>query len=198
MIEDLELKNILSESIQSNQLNLNQAINLSKKIINGVNVKYIDPFSLKPNSKGKFGLGIPTGSIRRKNKTINDIDILITDIILPEKFEKLSEFVEFIERGKDKLSFYYLPDRQIRVDIRFLKDLRSFGAMLLRTTGPWDYNRNLSKIAKDQGLLLNEYGVFKNNKYIAGETEQDVYQAIKTSKFPKGKKWTPPELRGKE
>jgi len=67
--------------------------------------------------------------------------------------------------------------------------------MLLFTTGPNMYNIYLRKLAKDQGLLLNQNGVFKNGKQIAGETEESCYKVLKSGKFPKGKEWKEPWLR---
>ena len=55
-------------------------------------------------------------------------------------------------------------------------------------TGPAGYNIGLRTVAKKKGLLLNQYGLFKNKKHIAGKTERSIYTAL-------GKKYKIPELR---
>ena len=64
----------------------------------------------------------------------------------------------------------------------------SFGAALQYFTGSKDHNILIRKIAKKKGLKLNEYGVFKGKKKIAGKNEKEVYQAI-------GLSYIEPELR---
>jgi hypothetical protein len=55
-----------------------------------------------------------------------------------------------------------------------------------------DHNIVLRGLAKDRGLKINEYGVFRledsQETMIAGRTEQEVYDALDLA-------WIPPELR---
>ncbi|MFH1451087.1 MAG: DNA polymerase III, partial [bacterium] len=51
-----------------------------------------------------------------------------------------------------------------------------------------EHNIALRKIAIDKKLKLNEYGLFKGPKMIAGRTEQEVYNAL-------GMDWISPEMR---
>jgi DNA polymerase (family 10) len=84
----------------------------------------------------------------------------------------------------------------VRVDDQFQVDLRvvpagSFGAALQYFTGSKEHNVAVRGRARKQGLTVNEYGVSKLDDldhYVAGKTEQDVYQAL-------GLQWIPPELR---
>ena len=46
----------------------------------------------------------------------------------------------------------------------------------------------LRQLAQQQGLKLNEYGLFKGDQSVAGATEESVYAAV-------GLPWIPPELR---
>lgn len=46
----------------------------------------------------------------------------------------------------------------------------------------------LRQLAQQQGLKLNEYGLFKGEQSVAGATEESVYAAV-------GLPWIPPELR---
>ena len=50
------------------------------------------------------------------------------------------------------------------------------------------HNIKLRGLAKDKGLKINEYGVFKGTERIAGRTEKDVYKTL-------GVRWMPPEMR---
>ena len=75
----------------------------------------------------------------------------------------------------------------IDVDLRVIPE-KSFGSALQYFTGSKDHNIALRKIAIDLGLKLNEYGVFKGNKFVAGKTEEEVYKILKMQ-------WIPPELR---
>ncbi len=43
-------------------------------------------------------------------------------------------------------------------------------------------------MAKEKGLKINEYGVFKGDKYVTGKNESEVYSIL-------GLSWIPPELR---
>ena len=64
----------------------------------------------------------------------------------------------------------------------------SYGAALVYFTGSKAHNIAIRRIAQNKGLKLNEYGVFQDDKRIAGETEESVYNAL-------GLPWIPPELR---
>ena len=82
----------------------------------------------------------------------------------------------------------------VRLDIGIDADLRvvpekSFGAALQYFTGSKDHNIELRKIAIKKGWKLNEYGLFdKNNRQIAGRTEEEIYKKM-------GLDWMSPEMR---
>lgn len=77
----------------------------------------------------------------------------------------------------------------LQTDVRVLEK-KAFGAALQYFTGSKAHNVALRDRAKRMGLKISEYGVFtdKGDKWIAGETEEDVYRAV-------GLTWIPPELR---
>jgi DNA polymerase (family 10) len=64
----------------------------------------------------------------------------------------------------------------------------SFGAALNYFTGSKDHNVALREIAIKHGFKLNEYGLFKGTKRIAGKTEEEIYRAL-------GLAYIEPELR---
>ena len=75
----------------------------------------------------------------------------------------------------------------IQVDVRVIPK-QSWGAALVYFTGSKAHNIAIRRIAQDKGLKLNEYGVFKGDKPVAGANETSVYKSI-------GLPWIPPELR---
>jgi DNA polymerase (family 10) len=75
----------------------------------------------------------------------------------------------------------------LQVDLRVVPE-RSFGAALQYFTGSKEHSIQLRRRALERGLKLNEYGVFRGERSVAGRTEEDVYKAC-------GVPWIPPELR---
>ena len=78
-------------------------------------------------------------------------------------------------------------DSGLQVDLRVVPE-ESFGAALQYFTGSQAHNVVLRGMAKDRGLKINEYGVFRGKRRIAGQTEEEVYGALELP-------WIPPELR---
>jgi len=54
----------------------------------------------------------------------------------------------------------------------------SYGAALQYFTGSKGHNIHLRGIAKAKGLKINEYGVFKGKKKIAGKEEKEIYRSL--------------------
>jgi len=129
------------------------------------------------------------GSLRRMKETVGDIDILI-ETGSPEKaineFTSFPEIKKVLESGKTKVSVM-LKDIDIRMDLRILPD-KSYGAALLYFTGSKDHNVKIRGLAIKKGLKINEYGVFKKEKMVAGKSEEEIYNLL-------GMDFIPPELR---
>jgi len=128
------------------------------------------------------------GSIRRRQETVGDADILVASP-KPKKvmdfFVSLPEVAHVAGRGLTKAMVKLRNG--LNVDLRVVSQ-ESFGAAFHYFTGSKDHNVALRRIARDKGLKLNEYGLFRGNKRIAGRTEEEVYEAI-------GLPYVPPELR---
>ena len=75
----------------------------------------------------------------------------------------------------------------IDADIRVIAD-NSFGAALQYFTGDKRHNITLRSIAVKKGLKLNEYGLWRGKKLIAGKTEEEIYESL-------GMATPPPEIR---
>lgn len=154
------------------------------------------------------------GSYRRGRETIGDLDLLIDADDAEAVMDHLARFEELatvIGRGDTKMSIRL--GRGLQIDLRVVSS-QSFGAALQYFTGSKDHNVVLRGMAKDRGLRINEYGVFRAGKpatgtaagrprdapnddefkdpasrnFVAGRTEAEVYAALDLPCFP-------PELR---
>jgi DNA polymerase (family 10) len=72
-------------------------------------------------------------------------------------------------------------------DLRVVSEAE-FPYALLYFTGSKEHNTELRGIAKDKGLKLNEYGLYKGEKLIKCKTEEEIFEAL-------GLKYIPPEMR---
>ena len=174
--EDLK-KNIDSFlSVKNERLFLGYVIDYANKIVE------------KLVRSGLFYKVEIAGSMRRMKETVGDIDILAISN-KPEKgmdfFSNLDEVKEVIVKGPTKTTVSL--GIGITCDIRILKK-ESFGAAMQYFTGNKDHNVKVRKIAISKGLKLNEYGLFKGDKVVAAENEEEVYKRL-------GLDWIPPELR---
>jgi DNA polymerase (family 10) len=132
----------------------------------------------------------PAGSLRRGKETVGDLDILVTGGDAErqiEHFLKYPKIVEVVARGGNKLSVK-LP-QTMQVDVRFLEP-ESYGAGLQYFTGSKEHSVALRNRAIKMGYKLSEYGLFRarDEKMVAGETEEEIYRALKLD-------YIPPELR---
>jgi len=131
---------------------------------------------------------IVAGSVRRWKETVGDADILvISDNPKPimDFFVKMQEVGKIYGKGDTKSTIKL--KNGMDVDIRVVEE-KSYGAALNYFTGSKEHNVALRQIAKDKGLKLSEYGLFKENKFIAGRTEEELYKAL-------GLRYIEPELR---
>ena len=173
-----------------------------KNILEGI--KFLE------QSKGRFLLGniLPTvkeiekkfkslkevqkisvaGSVRRKKETIGDVDFLIitkNPSKIMDFFVSLPEVIKIWGKGTTKSSIRL--KQGLDIDLRVVSE-KSYGSALQYFTGSKEHNIVTRKIAMGRGLKLNEYGVFKEKKMVAGKTEEEVYKIL-------GMDWIPPELR---
>lgn len=128
------------------------------------------------------------GSIRRMKETIGDIDVLVVTKRPKEVtayFTGLPNVDAVVAKGPAR-STVRLKEG-IECDCRVFKR-NSFGAAMMYFTGSKEHNIELRKIAIKHGWKLNEYGLFKADKQIAGATEQEVFNKL-------GLQFVPPEMR---
>ncbi|MDO8431010.1 MAG: DNA polymerase/3'-5' exonuclease PolX [Candidatus Binatus sp.] len=128
------------------------------------------------------------GSFRRRQETIGDLDAVAAaadSAAVMEHFTAFPGITQVIGSGETKTSVVLKGGLQ--VDLRVVPP-KSFGAALAYFTGSKSHNVHLRRIAQARGLLLNEYGLFRDGAAIAGRTEDEIYRAL-------GLSWVPPELR---
>ncbi len=128
------------------------------------------------------------GSYRRKKETVGDLDILVVAKDYPkvsEYFIKFPKVKEVHSAGLTRSTVFL--ENSLQVDLRAVAK-ESYGAALHYFTGSKAHNIEIRKIAIEKGLKVNEYGVYKEDKKIAGATEEEVYEAV-------GLCYIEPELR---
>jgi DNA polymerase (family 10) len=128
------------------------------------------------------------GSFRRMRETVGDLDILVAAEAgspVMERFTGYDEVKNVLSHGDTRSSVTLKSGLQ--VDLRLVPP-ESYGAALHYFTGSKAHNIAIRKLGQARGLKINEYGVFKGEKRVAGETEESVFAAV-------GLPWIPPELR---
>lgn len=128
------------------------------------------------------------GSLKRMRETIRDVDILVAS----KNPEKVMDFFVTLD-GIEKVWSKGSTKASVRMKTGFDVDIRvvlkeSYGAALQYFTGSKEHNIATRKIAISKGLKLNEYGLFKGKRKIAGNNEKEIYKLL-------GMDWVPPEIR---
>jgi DNA polymerase (family 10) len=128
------------------------------------------------------------GSVRRMKETVKDLAILVTSTKPEEVMDRFAglDEVDLVKAKGDTKSSVILKSG-LPADLRVVAR-KSFGAALQYFTGSKDHNVHLRGIAQDRGLKLNEYGLFRGRRQLAGKTEEEVYGGLSLP-------WCPPELR---
>lgn len=136
---------------------------------------------------------ITAGSLRRRKETIGDIDMIVMTAdftVLVESIKNFPEIAGARSVGKDAATF--TTRHGYDIDIRSA-NAKNLGAMLLYFTGNKEHVIALRTLAQQQGMTLNEYGLFKKTKSatlkcIAAKTEEEIYGAL-------GLQYIEPEMR---
>lgn len=145
---------------------------------------YVDYLKAVPGVKEV----VVAGSYRRRQETIGDLDILVTckrGSPVVERFVAYDEVDEVVSQGKTRSTV--LLRFGLQVDLRVVAEV-SYGAALYYFTGSKAHNIAVRKIAVKKKLKINEYGVFKGERRVAGRTEDEVFKKV-------GLRYIEPELR---
>ncbi len=128
------------------------------------------------------------GSYRRRCETVGDLDILAvcgegSDIM--DRFVNYEDVKTVMSRGDTKAAAVLRTG--IQVDVRVVPE-ESYGAALHYFTGSKAHNIAVRTLGVKRDLKINEYGVFRGGRRIAGRTEEEVYRQV-------GLPYIEPELR---
>ena len=128
------------------------------------------------------------GSYRRRKETVGDLDILM---VCPDGEKAIAHFVKYNEvasvaaEGTTRATVKLKSGLQ--VDLRVVP-AKSHGAALLYFTGSKAHTIKLRQMGVKKGLKINEYGAYRNDKWLAGKSEADMYARL-------GLPYIEPELR---
>jgi DNA polymerase (family 10) len=128
------------------------------------------------------------GSYRRRKETVGDLDILVIqkkDAGVMDRFVHYEDVKKVVSQGSTRSTV--LLKSGVQVDLRAVNEV-SYGAALHYFTGSKAHNIAVRKLAVKKNLKINEYGVFRDKKRIAGRTEEEVFEQV-------GLPFIPPELR---
>lgn len=128
------------------------------------------------------------GSYRRRKETVGDLDFIVVagdPTAVMDRFVSYDQVRDVLAKGGTRAAVRLKSGMQ--VDLRVV-ERASYGAALLYFTGSKAHNIALRRLAQKRKLKINEYGVFKGRRRIAGATEESVYATL-------GLRWIPPEER---
>ena len=112
------------------------------------------------------------GSVRRQKQDNGDIDMVIV----------IGDRNNLCKNLRD-IGFKIYPTlakkngNDIPVSIYF-SELRYFGSMVLHFTGSNDFNDVMRKKAKDLGMVLTQFGLFKDEKLVSARYERDMFTEL--------------------
>lgn len=121
---------------------------------------------------------VVAGSYRRRRDTVGDLDLVITarkSAPVMDYFIDYPEVLDIISKGSTRSS--------VRLQCGLSVDLRvvpkaSYGAALHYFTGSKAHNIAVRTLGVKKGLKINEYGVFRGDRRLAGRSEKEIYAAV--------------------
>ena len=128
------------------------------------------------------------GSLRRRKEIVKDVDIVAStkdSRALMARFISADSVERVTAHGDTKSSI--LLKTGLSVDLRAVSDTE-FPYALHHFTGSKEHNVAMRRRAKDRGLKMNEYGLFKDKRNIPCKDETDIFGALDLP-------FIPPELR---
>jgi DNA polymerase (family 10) len=128
------------------------------------------------------------GSYRRRCETVGDLDVVVAardGAATLAHFTATEDVTRVISRGDTRATV--LLRSGLQVDVRAVPSA-GYGAALLYFTGSKSHSVALRSRAQKRGLKLNEYGLYRGERRIAGRSERSVYRAL-------GLPFIEPELR---
>ncbi|MDH5567310.1 MAG: PHP domain-containing protein, partial [Myxococcales bacterium] len=124
------------------------------------------------------------GSVRRRRETVGDLDFVVAARDTPRvilAFVEMPEVAHVTARGHTKALVRLASGMD--ADLRVVPQA-SFGAALAYFTGSVAHNVALRRIARQRGLKLNEYGLYRGSRRVAGRSEEEIYDALDLAFVP--------------
>lgn len=122
------------------------------------------------------------GSLRRRRETIKDVDILVAcddpdRSAIADHFVAYEEVDTITNKGQTKVSV--ILNNGMASDLRLVSE-EAFPFALQYFTGSKDHNTALRHRARQMGFILNEYGLFEQNKksLFPCQSEEAIYKAL--------------------
>jgi DNA polymerase/3'-5' exonuclease PolX len=198
----------LRKSISTDKIVLNNMqkyglmyyIDLNEKISRGEMEFLINYFTTIIKRIDVRTIVTPCGSYRRKMEFSGDVDILISGPfydanILKKIAAVLSNdinYIDYLSIGKERIiflyrSFYNKIPKVRQIDI-FNIPYNQYWPAVLYATGSWEFNENMRGYARYHGFKLNQKGLFKSDKLIVTNSEEEIFEKLNL-------KYVPCELR---
>ena len=143
--------------------------------INRDDIKKIESLLTNNNS-------IITGSYRRMKPFCKDIDVVTLDMdsyinYLIKKLPK--DCIHIYAKGINKASMLIKPNKDFyKLDVFQATEDQKY-TMILYSTGSKQFNIKSRSIARKQGYLLNQFGLFFKNKKLIIKSERDIFNILK-------------------
>lgn len=130
------------------------------------------------------------GSLRRWRETIGDLDF-VAAVAADRRLAVAAHFAEApgaqgVESGGETKVQIRLVGGML-ADLRMVEDAE-FAPALHHFTGSKEHNIALRTRAKQDGITVNEYGLFRGERRIEVRSEEELFERL-------GLHWIPPEMR---
>jgi DNA polymerase (family 10) len=130
------------------------------------------------------------GSLRRWRETIGDLDFVAA--VAPDDRDAVADHfaaapgAQGVEvRGETKMQIRLAGG--MAADLRMVAD-DEYASALHHFTGSKEHNVELRTRAKQKGITVNEYGLFRGEERVAVRDEEELFARL-------GLRWIPPEMR---
>lgn len=153
----------------------------------------IDKISNNIN-KALKGTGVScvmAGSYRRGEPFSEEIDCLLYSdsgkslhsqekSTVIKKLEEIKLITDELSRGSNRfMGICKDPQgKHRRINFEFVKDGNSYPYELLYFTGSEQFNLEMRQAAKEKGMLLNQYGLYKSDMLIQAKDEKEIFKHL--------------------
>lgn len=122
------------------------------------------------------------GSFRRKLLESSDVDVLITGTKLETVVKILKDSGFLLDSYTQNATKKYMgvckvKEKARHIDIKLIAK-ESWGSAVLHFTGSKDFNIYMRNLAIERGWLLNEYGLFDQDKKRVSTSEKGIFEAL--------------------